>query len=81
MLDRLLEPVGRALSREAARRFVGLKADKKAQKRIDYLAERANEGKLSDKERHDYESLIAAAGVLAILQSKARIVLARANSN
>ena len=77
----MLEPVGRAFSPEVARRFASLRASKQAQKRIDYLAGRANEGKLSAKQRVEYESLIAAAGVVAILQAQARAVLAGSPSN
>jgi hypothetical protein len=75
LLDRLLDPVGRALSPEAARRLVALRADGEAQARIDDLADRANEGQLTSEERGEYESLIAAANVIAVLQSKARAVL------
>jgi hypothetical protein len=75
LLDRLLDPVGRALSPEAGRRLVALRADADAQAKIDDLAERANDGTLSAEERADYESLIAAANVIAVLQAKARMVL------
>jgi hypothetical protein len=75
LLDRLLDPVGRALSPEAARRLVALRADTDAQARMDDLAGRANEGQLTPDERADYESLIAAANVIAVLQAKARTVL------
>ena len=76
LLDRLLEPVGKALSPEAARRLVALEADPEAQARIDDLAEKANEGLLTPEEREDYQSLISAASLIAVLQSKARAMLA-----
>jgi hypothetical protein len=76
ILDRLLDPVGQALTPEAARRLIDLRADPQAQARIDRLAERANEGQLSQEDRAEYESLIAAANVIAILQAKARAALA-----
>jgi hypothetical protein len=72
VLDRLLEPVGRCLSPRAARRLVGLRADDTAQKRVQELAEKCNEGTLSDAERSEYEAYIMAANVVAILQAKAR---------
>jgi len=75
-LDRLLEPVGNALSPEAARKLIALKADNDAQARIDELAERSNEGRLTPEERSEYETLIAAATVVGVLQAKARAVLA-----
>jgi hypothetical protein len=76
LLDRLLDPIGQALTPEAARRLLAVRADAEAQRRMDELAERANEGQLSQDEREQYESLVAAAGVIAVLQTKARAVLA-----
>lgn len=76
MLDRLLDPVGQALSPDVARRLVALRADAEAQARVDYLGDRANEGLLTPEEREEYESLLAAANVIAILQAKARALLA-----
>jgi hypothetical protein len=75
LLNRLLDPVGRALSPEAARRLVALRADADAQARMDELAELANNGRLGADERAEYESLIATANVIAILQNKARTLL------
>lgn len=76
MLDRVLDPIGRALSPDVARRLVALRADAEAQARVDYLGDRANEGLLTPAEREEYESLLAAANVIAILQAKARRLLA-----
>jgi hypothetical protein len=76
MLDRLLDPVGRALTPEVARKIVSLRADAETQRRIDELADRCTEGQLTPEERADYEALVAAAGVIAILQAKARATLA-----
>jgi len=75
-LDRLLEPVGNALSPDAARKLIALRADAQAQDRMDELADRANGGMLTAEERSEYETLIAAATVLGVLQAKARSVLA-----
>lgn len=76
MLDRLLDPVGHALGPDAARRLIGLRADAEVQQRIDELAERANDGELTDDERGEYEALVAASTVVGVLQAKARAVLA-----
>ena len=43
-LDRLLEPLAGCLSPEVAAKVADLRADEAMQTRIDYLAERANEG-------------------------------------
>jgi hypothetical protein len=76
LLDRILDPVGRALSPEAAKQLLSLRADADTQSHIDGLAERANEGMLTPEERAEYESLIGAANFVAILQARARSVLA-----
>jgi hypothetical protein len=71
-LDGLLEPLSRCLDAESARRIVDLQIDPPVQEWIDALAERANEGKLSDSERSEYEALINAADFISILKLKAR---------
>ena len=45
--------------------------------RIDYLAERANDGVLSDEEREEYAGYLHAIDVIAVLQAKARSQLRR----
>jgi len=71
-LDGLLEPLSRCLDAESARRVVDLQIDPPVQERIDTLAERANEGTLSDSERSEYDALINAADFISILKFKAR---------
>jgi hypothetical protein len=72
ILDCLLDPVARCLSKSAARELVGLRADEETQARIRELAEKCNEGTLSPEERSEYESYVMAKGIVAILQAKAR---------
>ena len=76
LLDRMLDPVGRSLGPEAARRLVELRADAAAQLRMDELADKCTEGSLSSEERAEYEAYVVASNVIAVLQSKARRVLA-----
>jgi hypothetical protein len=71
-LDSLLEPLSRCLDAESARRIVDLQIDAPVQQYIDALAERANDGTLSDSERSEYEALINAADFISILKLKAR---------
>lgn len=78
VLDRLLDPVGRCLSRRAARELAGLRADDEAQDHVRALAEKCNQGTLSAEEHAEYESYVMAANVVAILQAKARARLASA---
>ncbi|MHB1426878.1 MAG: hypothetical protein ACYC3I_27290 [Gemmataceae bacterium] len=75
LLDRLLDPVGRCLSRRAARELAGLRADDEVQAHVRELAEKCNEGTLSAEERAEYEAYVMAANIVAILQAKARVRL------
>ncbi len=77
LLDRLLGPVGRSLNAEAAEKLVRLRADAGAQARVDELARKCNEGLLTPEERAEYESYVAAANVIAVLQAQARLRLVR----
>jgi hypothetical protein len=74
-LDGLLEPLSRCLDADSARRVVALQVDPIVQERIDVLAERANEGDLSQIERSEYEALINASDFISILKLKARLYL------
>ena len=76
-LDRLLEPLAASLSPDVAARIADLRADEAMQSRIDYLAERANEGLLTPEERDEYAGYLHAIDVIAVLQAKARALLRR----
>jgi hypothetical protein len=76
-LDRLLEPVSRCLTPEAAQRLVELRADPKLQERIDTLADRCTEGQLTPEESEEYDNYIRVSRFIAILQAKARRLLAQ----
>jgi hypothetical protein len=71
-VDGLLEPLSRCLDAESAKRVIEFRIEPAAQARVDYLAEKANEGTLDDDERSEYEAFIDAADVIAILKLKAR---------
>ena len=77
IVDRLLDPVGRMLTPEVAKKLVALRFDAKTQAKIDRLARRCNEGKLTERERRDYESYVNAIDFISILQAKARARLRR----
>ena len=77
-LDRLVEPVVRVLTPEVARSLVKLRADPELQARMDELAEKCNEGNLTNDEREEYETSIRFANYLAIIQAKARKLLKNA---
>ena len=72
MLDGLLDPLSRCLDAESAHRLVEFRVDTAVQARIAALAERANEGMLSEDERAEYDAFVSAADFILILQLKAR---------
>ena len=74
-LDRMLDPLGRTLTPDAARQLTELRADPELQRRMDDLADRCNDGGLTADERAEYEAYVTAATLIAVLQSKARAVL------
>jgi hypothetical protein len=71
-LDRLLDPLARRLPREAARAIADYHVDPQTQALIDELANKCNEGKLTEEERQAYASYVEAIDLIAILQDKAR---------
>ena len=71
MLDGLLGPLSRCLDAESARRVIAFRVDAGVQGKVDALAERANDGLLSDDERAEYEALINATDFISILKLKA----------
>lgn len=76
ILDRMLDPLSRCLDSESAKRVVEYQVDPIVQARIEVLAERANEGLLTEAERSEYEAYINADDFIAILKLKARRYLA-----
>jgi hypothetical protein len=75
--DRILDAVAECLTRESAERLVRLRLDPETQARLDHLADKANEGLLSDDERAEYASFVDAIDVLGVLQGKAEQILVR----
>jgi hypothetical protein len=74
-LDRLVEPVVRTFTPEVARALVRLRADPELQARMDELAEKCNEGRLTPEEREEYDTSVRFANYLAIIQAKSRRLL------
>jgi hypothetical protein len=79
VLNEMLEPVSRSLGVKTARALVALRMGHLAQARVEKLAERCGEGKLTARERSEYEAYVQASTLIGILQAKARRVLAKAN--
>ena len=81
ILDRFLDPVGLCLTPEVARRLVSFRADARTQRRLDVLAEKNQEGELSEAEREEYDTYIFAIDFLTVLQTKARSILKKPAEN
>jgi hypothetical protein len=75
ILGEILDSVGPCLTRSVAARIAALRADARIQKRMDELAEKNSEGRLSRREEAEYEAYVEALDVIAILQAKARKAL------
>lgn len=75
-LDRFLDPLSEVLTPSVARKLAELRADPKLQSRVDELATKANEGRLSPDEDAEYKSYVEAADIIGIMQAKARRYLA-----
>lgn len=71
-LDRVLDPLVGCMNAETARGILNLRIDPEIQARVEALAERANEGKLTPEERDEYLSYVEAADMLAIVKLKAK---------
>ena len=76
-LDRLLDPIGKSLGVKTAEALVGLRADAALQMKMEDFARRCTEGELNAEEKAEYDALVSANNVIAILQAKARAALAR----
>jgi hypothetical protein len=79
ILDDLLEPVGRSLGLRAARALAALRVGARTRARVEKLAGKCNEGKLTQNERAEYEAYVQASTLIGILQAKARRILSKAN--
>jgi hypothetical protein len=80
VLDQIVDPVVRSLNVDAARALLGIRAQKAAAARMARLARKCNEGDMTPEERAEYETNVLASEFLALLQAKARALLAQGNA-
>ncbi len=80
-LDRMLDPLSGCLNFEAAERIVALRIDPDIQSRIEELAGRCNEGRLTEDERAEYDSYVEGAEILSLIKLKARRYLLARGGN
>ena len=76
VLTRFLEPLGRCLTPEVAKDLINIRADPSVQARLEELADKNTEGALTPEERDEYETYVHAIEFIAVLQAKARTILA-----
>ncbi len=74
-LERILDPFRQSLDAQAAKRIVDFRLDPSTLDRIDELANRCNEGLLSDEERSEYEGYVQGVGLLDVLRAKASLAI------
>ncbi len=77
VLDQLLDPVTRCLTPDAAKSLLQLRAPATAQARIEALADKCTAGTLTSDEEAEYDSYLWAGNLIAVLQAKARALLAQ----
>ena len=78
--ERVLAAVGQCLDRQSAEALLRLRADREMQGRIEELADKCTEGRLTSEERDEYEALIRVGNFVAVLQAKARRLLAEGHA-
>ena len=78
VLNEMLEPVSRSLGLKTARALAALRVNARTRARVEKLARKCNEGKLTADERAEYEAYVQASTLIGILQAKARRVLSKA---
>jgi hypothetical protein len=79
LIERMIDPIGRALTRDAAQEILALRADDETQSRVDELADKCNDGTLTADERAEYQQFVSLFNILTVLQARARTVLASDN--
>jgi hypothetical protein len=77
----VISPDDREMSAAEANAVLGWEFDDRAKRRMDELAMRNGQGKLTESEREELEAWVHVGQVIAILQAKARLSLQRSNGN
>lgn len=70
-------PIFAILSSDQMRQLTQLQVDASLADRVEDLAEKANEGRLSSEELAEYEAYIEANNLMAVLQAEAKFRLQR----
>jgi hypothetical protein len=76
-LDQFLDPFDGCLTPLVAQRIVDWRPSEDLRRRIEELGRKADEGTLSEGEDREYQEYVDEGDVIALLQAKARRLLAR----
>ncbi|MFN7565094.1 MAG: hypothetical protein ACK5TH_25260 [Prosthecobacter sp.] len=76
-LDKLLDPARPCFTAETAANILQIEPDAERITRMEELAAKANEGKLTREEETEYRSFISAGKMMSILKLQARLFLQR----
>ena len=71
-LDAMMASLTNCLDRASLQSVVEMRAPPETEARIDWLAERANEGELTNDERSEYESFVRISNFINVLKLQAR---------
>lgn len=75
-LELLLDPFTRDLGDDAIRKIASFGVDPAFQNRLEDLADRNTEGELSPAELEEYDTLVKALNIVAVIKAKARAATA-----
>src|SRR5437016_500164 len=81
ILERVFQPADHTMTPEVARWMIGLRADGDLQSRFDELADRNTEDTITNEELDEYDEYLLVSRLVAVLQAKARDVLAQTNGH
>jgi len=79
ILNQLVDVVVQSITPEAAQQFIALRACEKDQELVNQFAQAANEGRLNEDDRATFVSLIIASEFIALVQIRARAILAKSS--
>lgn len=80
VFDRVTDPLFSLLTPEQTRAIAAFRGDEKLIQRVEELAAKCKEGRLTDDERAEYEAYASANQLIALMQAKARRRLAEVST-
>lgn len=77
LLSGIVEPLSRSLTSASARELLAVRPDQRVRRRVARLARKCDDGALTPEERAEYQVYVEVGDFVALLQARARHVLAR----